>query len=91
MGDDHKIIEFVRDIIPSNVFEAATQGKNLSLLLFSILLGAALGKCSEQGGDIAIKAATGAYEALLKIVGWIMYALPVGLVLIIAGQVAQVG
>ncbi|MBU2984642.1 dicarboxylate/amino acid:cation symporter [Saccharophagus degradans] len=91
LGDDHKIIEFVRDIIPSNVFEAATQGKNLSLLLFSILLGAALGKCSEQGGDIAIKAATGAYEALLKIVGWIMYALPVGLVLIIAGQVAQVG
>lgn len=91
LGDDHKIIEFVRDIIPSNVFEAATQGKNLSLLLFSILLGAALGKCSEQGGDVAIAAATGAYEALLKIVGWIMYALPIGLVLIIAGQVAQVG
>lgn len=91
LSDDHRILDFIKDIIPSNVFEAATQGKNLSLLLFSILLGAALGKCSDQGGDVAIKAATGAYEALLKIVGWIMYALPIGLVLIIAGQVAQVG
>lgn len=91
LNDDHRIVDFIKDIIPSNIFEAATQGKNLSLLLFSILLGAALGKCREQGGDVAIQAATGAYEALLKIVGWIMYALPVGLVLIIAGQVAEVG
>ena len=85
------ITDFLREVIPSNVFDAATKGKNLSLLFFSILLGAALGLCKDKGGDTALRSAGGAYEAILKMIGWVMFLLPVGLIFIVAGQVQRFG
>ena len=85
------LLEFIKGIIPTNIFEAASNGQNLSLLFFSMILGIALGLSRNKNSETAIKVAEATYEAVLKIIGWLMYGLPLGLCFIVADQVSQLG
>lgn len=85
------LLDFVRNIIPTNVFEAASNGQNLSLLFFSIILGIAFGLSRTKSSATAINVAEATYEAVLKIIGWLMYGLPFGLCFIAADNVSALG
>lgn len=87
----YKIAKSVSNIVPSNVFAAMSKGENLAVLFFCLALGVAIGKSRAEGAGIFLKVLESTSEALLTIVGWTMYALPFGLLCLLAGYVGHTG
>jgi proton glutamate symport protein len=85
------LLAFVRSLIPENVFQAAASGGSLPLVFFCIVMGLGLGSLRDDRGTTALKVLEAGYEALLRIVDWIMYALPVGLTCLVAERMATTG
>ncbi len=85
------LLSFLKEIVPNNVIRAMSQGKNLPVLFFTILLGIALGLVRSPGGKIAKDFIDVIFDALLRIITWVMYGLPFGLCCLLAYQIAQVG
>lgn len=89
--EDKGMLEFIRQMIPTNVFNSISLGKNLPILFFCVVLGVALGLLRSNRGEAALRVADAIYEAMLKVMSWIMYGLPFGLCFLFANQIAQVG
>ena len=85
------LLGFVKEIVPNNVIRAMSQGKNLPVLFFTILLGIALGLARSPGGKTVLDFIDVLYDALLRIITWVMYGLPFGLCCLLAYQIAQIG
>ncbi len=85
------MMDFVRAMVPKNIFAATSQGKSLAVLFFSIVLGVALGCVRSENGKTVLSILDALYEAFLKIISCIMYALPLGLMCLFANQISQVG
>lgn len=81
----------VQMIIPTNVIHAAAEGHMLALLLFSVLLGLGLGTLADGQGERAADLMDAFYNALIRVMGWILLALPFGLFALMAGHTAQSG
>ena len=84
-------IDFMKLIIPTNPFAAASSGKNLAVVFFSILLGLSLGLVQGQAGKTTLSVFEALFDASLRLITWVMYALPLGLICIFAGNVASTG
>lgn len=78
-------------IVPANVIRAAAEGQMLALLLFSVLLGMGLGKLEPAQGEHAIGILDAFYNALVKVMGWILTGLPLGLFALMADHTAHGG
>lgn len=85
------LMMFFQKMIPSNIFNSLTEGNNLAILFFSIFIGIALGMEGIAQKEVALDVVDAFYETFLRIVEWFMYALPFGLLCLIAGQIAHVG
>lgn len=85
------LIYFVGAMIPNNIFNALTQGDNLAILFFSILVGVSIGLIKTESSNLALNVIDAFFDVFLKIIGWLMYLLPFGLLCLFAGQIAQVG
>ena len=81
----------LRKMIPTNVFAATSQGHNLSVLFFSIIVGIALGLVRSSASNATLSVIDGLYDAFIKLIGWLMYGLPFGLFSLFAVQISQVG
>lgn len=80
----------LKDMIPTNVVEAATRGNILGIVIFAILLGVALAVVG-RNSKATVDTLDGLLAALMKIVGWIMWLAPLGVFLIIAARVGSAG
>lgn len=78
-------------VVPANVIHAAAEGQMLALLLFSLLLGLGLGKLGGEQSLYAIGVLDAFYNALVKVMGWILLGLPCGLFALMAAHTAQGG
>ncbi len=87
----HPFQNFLSGIVPSNIFSALSQGENLKILFFSIVLGVALATVGLTQTDQIIQAIFVIFKAFENFIGWMMYFLPFGLLCLLAGQVAQTG
>lgn len=85
------MLQFITNIIPTNIFSALAGGNMLAVLFFCILLGIALGQVRSTLTKTSVTVAEGIFTALLKMVGWIMLGLPFGLCFLFAGYTAQLG
>ena len=85
------LLNFVIQMIPTNVFSAISLGQNLPILFFCVVLGVALGLLHSNRGESALRVMDAINEAMLKVMSWIMYGLPFGLCFLFANQVANVG
>ena len=85
------LVGFIRGMVPENPFQAAAAGSSLPLVLFCLLVGLALGGLRNERAVTALQVTEAAYEALLKIVAWVMLGLPVGLASLVADRVASTG
>jgi proton glutamate symport protein len=85
------LLGLLRSMIPENIFAAASGGSSLALVFFSILLGLGLGSLRSARGAAALDVVEAGYEALLRILGWVMYGLPIGLVCLVADRVSASG
>lgn len=82
---------FFTSLIPSNIFNALSQGSIMAIVFFSIILGIAIGFLQEESALLLIKLFSAVFEAFQKLIGWSLYLLPFGLVCLLAGQIADVG
>lgn len=89
-SQDRPFLSFLYRVIPGNIFSALSQGNNLAVLFFSILLGIALGKLVTKGADETLTIIHVMYSAFLKIVDWVMAGLPLGLCFLFTGYASQI-
>ena len=83
--------EFVKHIIPKSIFEAFATNEVLQIVVFSIMFGVALANMGEEYTKPIIKAFDICAHAILKMVGYIMWFAPLGVLGAIAAVVATNG
>ena len=66
------IVDFLLRLIPSNPFEAASNGALLPLIVFTVLLAGAAGTLDDTRRERLVDFADALAEALIKLVHWIL-------------------
>lgn len=82
---------FVTNLIPDNIFSALTSGSSLKVLFFAILFGTAIGYLTKASSHTLLSSLDSIYLASAKIIKWLMFFLPFGLLSLVAHDVSQVG
>lgn len=72
------IADFFKGVVPDNVFAAATNGDVLPLVVFSILFALALGSISNEGRRSVVGLFEAVSDALIVIIGWVLWIAPLG-------------
>ncbi len=89
-GEVPSIVSIIEDIVPSNLFDAMTKDKVLSVIFFSLLLGVAISSIAEKGAPLVAL-----FEAfntvMMKITGWIMRLAPFGVFALMAHTIGTMG
>ncbi|WP_027376173.1 dicarboxylate/amino acid:cation symporter [Kaistella palustris] len=83
--------DFVNHIIPKSLFEAFATNEVLQIVVFSIMFGVALANMGEEYTKPIIKAFDICAHAILKMVGYIMWFAPLGVLGAIAAVVSTNG
>ena len=87
-GNEKGLTDIILSIAPGNIFNAASEGALLGLIIFSMILGGALTTLG-SAGRVVIDILDTLNKALMKIVQMIMYYAPVGILALIGGIVAE--
>jgi proton glutamate symport protein len=87
----NELAAFFTSIVPSNIFSAFSQGTTIAIVFFSITFGIATGFIKEESAAFLITLFSTIFEAFQKLVDFSLYLLPVGLVCLMAGQMAAAG
>ena len=85
------IVEFLLSLIPSNPFQAATEGALLPLIVFTIFVAAASGALPDNEREQLLALANAITAALVKLVHWILLLAPVGVFALAAPVAARTG
>ena len=79
--------DFVKHVVPKSVFEAFATNEVLQIVLFSIMFGIALSHLGDEYSKPVIKFLDVCAHAILKMVGYIMWFAPLG----VLGAIAEIG
>lgn len=82
---------FVTHIIPKSIFEALAANEILQIVVFSVMFGIALSTLSDEKSKTIIKALDTVAHVVLKMVSYIMWTAPLGVLGAVAGAVALYG
>ncbi|MGB8275614.1 MAG: dicarboxylate/amino acid:cation symporter [Alphaproteobacteria bacterium] len=82
--------DIIDALISPNLIDAAAKTEVLPLILFSIVLSAALTTLG-RAGESVLAVFNGLNEALMKVVTWLMYLAPVGIFALIAARLGKAG
>ncbi|MDR1044362.1 MAG: dicarboxylate/amino acid:cation symporter [Candidatus Adiutrix sp.] len=85
------LVAFFTGMVPSNIFSALSQGSTMAVVFFSITIGIAIGFIKEESAAFLINLFSSIFETFQKLVNFSLYLLPLGLVCLMAGQIAAVG
>lgn len=83
-------VEVLTGIVPSNIFQSFAEGKVLSIVLFSIIVGAALGALGQKTKELSQLIEQGS-QVMFKITRWIIQLTPIGVFGLIGSVVASYG
>ena len=72
------IMDFFRGVIPANVVAAASNGDVLPLVVFSLLFALAVARIPEQGRRSLVGFFEAVGDALLVVIGWVLWIAPLG-------------
>ena len=72
------IVEFFKTIVPTNVVAAASSGALLSLIVFTLAFAFALTRIDSDARGQVVGLFAGVRDAMLVVVGWILWLAPVG-------------
>lgn len=84
-------VDFIVGLIPSNPFEAASNGALLPLLVFTILLAAATIPMAWEAKKNLFDLAESLGDALIQLVHWILWTAPLGVFALAAPMTAEAG
>ena len=83
-------LQALEDLVPSNIFEAATSNRNmLQVIFFAVFFGIGLILIPEEKGETVKKFFDGFNEIILKMVDLIMLAAPYGVFALLASLVVE--
>ncbi len=83
-------LQALEDLVPSNIFEAATSNRNmLQVIFFAVFFGIGLIMIPEENGETVKKFFDGFNEIILKMVDLIMLAAPYGVFALLASLVVE--
>lgn len=77
-------------LVSSSLFKAAAENKLLPVIVFALLLGAAIASIGRDG-EPAARFFESLNEAMMRVVGWVMYFAPVGIFALVASQLGASG
>ena len=80
----------VKQIIPRNIIGAASAGKALPVIFFSMLLAVVLTTMGDRG-RIVTELITALFEAIMKLVQAVIWLTPIGVFALLAWTVARIG
>ena len=86
-----KAQDFVRNIVPSNVIAAASNGDVLPLVIFTLLFALAVSQIGEQRRRSLVGLFEGLADALLVLIGWVLAVAPIGVLALAFGLGASAG
>lgn len=86
-----KAQDFVRNIVPSNVFAAASNGDVLPLVLFTLVFALAVSQLGEQRRRGLVGLFEGLADALLLVISWVLAIAPIGVLALAFGLGASAG
>ncbi|MCR9217265.1 MAG: dicarboxylate/amino acid:cation symporter [Phycisphaerales bacterium] len=89
-GVGEVFLNLIDQMIPANPLKAAVEGQTLPTVVVAILLGLALVSVGKVGRP-TIEAFEGLFQALIKIVMWILWLMPIGVFCIVAARVGTSG
>jgi len=89
--EQESLFAFFSNLVPNNIFQALVEGNNLQVLIFSILLGVALGFIKKEKAQGAVDFFDSMFEAFTKVVMALMYLLPFGLCSLLAKNTSMLG
>ena len=72
------IVDFFKTIVPSNVVSAAANGDVLPLVVFALLFALAVSRIEPKRRDQIVGLFEGIAEAMLIIIGWVLWIAPLG-------------
>jgi Na+/H+-dicarboxylate symporter len=84
------LVNTIVQIIPKNIFTALTHGNMLSIILFSLLVGAALTTIGDKGKTL-YSFFSAVNDAMMKVTDWVMNLAPYGVFALIASTIAESG
>jgi Na+/H+-dicarboxylate symporter len=87
---DIGVTDLILSLVHPNIIDAAANMKLLPIIVFCILLAAALSTLGEAGKPV-ILFFEGLNEAMMRIVGWIMIFAPIGVFALIASKLGAAG
>jgi Na+/H+-dicarboxylate symporter len=73
-----QVADFFRSIIPPNVVSAAAEGQVLQLVVFALLFAMALTRIGTARRKAVVNFFDGVGDALLVVIGWILWLAPLG-------------
>jgi proton glutamate symport protein len=85
------VLDSIRNIIPSNLIDAALNTKMLGLVLFSVLFGFYLARIPQPQQGQLLGVWQGIFMVMMRITGFVMMVAPIGVFALIARVVATAG
>ena len=89
-ASETSIESVVRTVISPNLVAAAADGQILPMMLFALLLALALAGSGVRGKPV-IELAEALNEALMRLIGWILYLSPVGIFALLGARFGELG
>jgi Na+/H+-dicarboxylate symporter len=83
--------QWIVDLVPQNVFKAASDGTMLTLIVFAVLFALALSKVPPARRDSVLRVAEGVSDAMQRLVAGILTLAPVGVFALAVPLAAKLG
>jgi proton glutamate symport protein len=87
---DGGILDFLLQVIPTNVFEALSANDVMAIVFLSVSIGLAIGTIHTRETDQAMGLVKAIYDVFMQLYRWGIIILAPGLLLFISGVVAQI-
>ncbi len=84
------ILDFLAQVIPTNIFEALSTNQVMSIVFMSVCFGLAMGMIQTPGTEEALALVETVYEAFMQLFRWAIVLLAPGLLFLVSGVVAQI-
>jgi len=89
-AEDVGFTDVLLKLVAPNLVKAAAETDLLPLILFALVFAAALTTIGEAGKPV-IAFFEGVNEVMMKLVGWLMYAAPIGIFALVAARLGKAG
>jgi proton glutamate symport protein len=83
------LLDFVKSIVPSNIFAALSQNQFISVVFFCVVVGLAIGFVKSDAADLTLDIVDALYRTFALVFSWILVPLAPGLFCIVAANVAE--